>query len=65
MYGTYERLNVHVLASPREVIKAASMKLREECRRGPEHRRGRHQFYRNMLDYHEKAAKLYREWRLM
>lgn len=64
MFGTYERLNVHVFASNRAVIKAASQKLKPECRFSREHRRGRHVFYRNMLEYHAKSQNLVRNFRL-
>jgi hypothetical protein len=64
-YGTYCRLNVHVRATPREVIKAARRKIRKDLRSNPEFRAARKHFYRDMLGYHERAAKLADEWRLV
>jgi hypothetical protein len=57
MLGTYHRLNLPVWASNREVIKAASRKLKNW--RNPKEREARHKFYRTMIDYHQKARKLY------
>lgn len=64
MYGTYQRLNVSVYASNREVIRAASRKLKPSARHSREYREGRHLFYRNMIEYHAKALALVKEWRL-
>ena len=64
MVGTYQRLNLSVYASNREVIRAASRKLKPSARRSREYREGRHLFYRNMLEYHAEALRLAREWRL-
>jgi len=59
MYGTYCRLNVHVFASNRDVITAASRKmLKASVRRGREHRAARHAFYRQMLHCHRKDRDL-------
>ena len=64
MYGTYCRLNVHVYASNREVIKAASRKLKPEVRRSREQRDARHRFYRSMLEYHAGDGRLVSTFRL-
>ena len=64
MYGTYCRLNVHVSASWRDVVRAASTKLVAETRFTRAHRQVRHMFYRKMLDYHHKEQKLVRHWRM-
>lgn len=60
MLGTYNRLNLHVSASPREVIRAASRKIKRSHRYAREHRADRHKFYRLMLDYHGEAGELFR-----
>jgi hypothetical protein len=63
MFGTYCRLNVHVYASNREVIKAAKGKLAKSAL-GPKDREARKRFYRTMLDYHRDARKMVTEFRL-
>lgn len=60
MYGTYCRLNLPVWASDREVIRAASKKLKRRFRHDRKRRDVRHEFYRNMLQYHADARELYR-----
>jgi hypothetical protein len=62
MFGTYERLNVHVYASNLGVIREARKKLLNP--RNPEEREARKKFYRMMLDYHEQARNLVEEFRL-
>jgi hypothetical protein len=62
--GTYNRLGVHVYASPREVIRAARTKLKHQALRDREYRKSRHEFYRAMLKFHKKARKLVTNWRL-
>ncbi|MFZ5693265.1 MAG: hypothetical protein ACOY5F_18685 [Pseudomonadota bacterium] len=64
MLGTYHRLNVHVFASWRDVIRAASTKLKREARRDPARRDARKVFYREMLRHHRDAQELVRAWRL-
>jgi hypothetical protein len=64
MYGTYQRLRVHVSASDSDVIRAARAKLKPSCWHDTSYREGRKLFYRNMLDYHHKAREMVREWRL-
>jgi hypothetical protein len=64
MFGTYERLNVHVMASNIAVIRAARLKLKPEFlsrkgRRGQIARIACKAFYRNMLQYHVEARELY------
>jgi hypothetical protein len=63
-YATYQRLNLHVGASNREVIKAASKKLKPKVRYAFMHREARHQFYRDMIAHHNMARDLVRQWRL-
>jgi hypothetical protein len=64
MFGTYNRLRVHVYASDRAVIKAASLKLKKQFRHTRKDRVARHKFYRQMLDYHHEHQDLCREFRL-
>jgi hypothetical protein len=59
LYGTYCRLRVHVSASNRAVIKAASRKITREHRYGRAQRDARHAFYRAMLECHRDAGNLY------
>ena len=63
MYGTYERLGVHVFASAKEVIRAAQTKLAPAAFT-LEHRQRRKEFYKIMLRYHKEAQELVRGWRL-
>jgi hypothetical protein len=63
-HGIYERLAVSVFASDREVIKAASRKLRPEARFSRNHRKARHSFYRDMLARHRAALQLVVRFRL-
>ena len=64
MYGTYSRLNLHVSASWRDVIRASSTRLMAQARFSKAQRRQRHAFYRQMLDYHRNAQEIVRFWRL-
>lgn len=64
MFGTYQRLGVHVYASNREVIKAARSKLQKRCWHDPAYREGRKLFYRNMLEYHAQARALCNTFKL-
>lgn len=64
MFGTYQRLGVHVHASDMTVIRAARRKLRKSCWHDPAYREGRKLFYRNMLEYHAQARGLARAYRL-
>lgn len=63
MFGTYQRLNVPVWASNMQVIRAARAKLRPSCWHDTSYREGRKLFYRNMLEYHAQALRLYLECR--
>jgi hypothetical protein len=58
-YGTYQRLNVSVLATPRVVVRAASRKLTKQFRTSAADRGSRHEFYRIMLRLHRRSAHLY------
>ncbi len=63
-YGTYLRLDITVHASWRTVVRAAARKLTPEARRDPAKRATRHQFYRQMLEYHRGAQETVSHWRL-
>lgn len=63
-FGTYNRLNLHVSATGRDVIRAARTKIAEHHRRDPAMREARKAFYRQMLEYHAGAQDLVREFRL-
>lgn len=65
MYGTYCRLNVHVSASWRDVVRASTLKLNRKFRRSHkmDDRNMRKGFYRTMLDYHKSARELLGEYR--
>lgn len=64
MLGTYHRLNVHVFASWRKVVRAAAGKLNRSARRDPTKRSARKLFYREMLRHHRDAQELVHAWRL-
>jgi hypothetical protein len=64
MYGTYLRLNRHVHAGWRTVIRAAAAKLTREARRDPAKRDLRKQFYREMLTHHRDAQQIVHRFRL-
>lgn len=59
MYGTYCRLNVPVFATKMAVIRAARKKVHAKMRRNPKYREARHDFYRKMIEYHERAFGLF------
>jgi hypothetical protein len=52
MYGTNLRLDVHVHASWRGVVRAAANKLTGQARRGPSTRDRRKALYRDMPGHH-------------
>lgn len=62
-FGTYQRLNVHVLASDREVIRATRKKISETHLYDRRARTARHSLYKEMLHHHKKARELYIEYR--
>lgn len=64
MFGAYTRLGVHVGASNRDVIRAASRKLKKRFRFARKHRAARHKFYRQMLRHHRDHRKLVRAFNL-
>jgi hypothetical protein len=58
MFGTYQRLGVHVMASDLEVIRAARKKLARGAFKR-EHRAFRRDFYAAMLRHHEDARRVF------
>ena len=64
MFGTYQRLGVHVYASNLEVIRAARKKLTRKAQRDLSYRTARKDFYRIMLRYHQEARQLVAEFAL-
>ncbi|MBV1702881.1 MAG: hypothetical protein KGQ46_13790 [Hyphomicrobiales bacterium] len=64
MYGTYCRLNLNVSVSARAVIRASAQLIKVEARFARTTRAARHNFYRQMLDYHRGAQEMVRYWRL-
>jgi hypothetical protein len=56
--GTYKRLGVTVFASDREVIRAASRKLKRAARLDRKHGEAPHAFQRQMLTCHHAALEL-------
>jgi len=57
----YNRLNLHVSASNREVVAAAHRLLRNDARRSSDSRKGRHEWLRCILACHAEAQKVYRD----
>jgi hypothetical protein len=64
MFGTYNRLHVTIYDSNMVVLRAAWRKLNPKTRRNREGKEHRKQFYRLMLQYHQEACDLAREYRL-
>ena len=60
-WGTYCRLNLHVSASTRDVLRAAQKVIKPEARYSRKARKQRHFFYRNMLAMHNRAVELYQK----
>ncbi len=63
MFGTYQRLGVHVWASDMQVIRAAQRKLKRSAWYDRKSRVERHRFYRLMLRYHRAEQELCRKYR--
>ena len=64
LFEIFSRLNLHVSATNREVIRVARLLITEEGRRDPAKREQRKAFYRQMLNYHAGAQALVRDFRL-
>lgn len=65
MYASYSYLNIHVLASDRELIKAIRKSFRKDVRRKRTFRERRHAYYREMLSYHHKEQAMVKEFNLL
>jgi hypothetical protein len=59
MFGTYCRLNVHVLTSNLTVIRALRRKLRPESLTDPAKRDARKAIYREILAIHARQRALF------
>lgn len=59
-WATYERLNLPVWATSLDVIRKARSRLTPGARKSRKLRAARHEFYRDILDCHRRAADLYR-----
>ncbi len=64
MQGTYDRLGVHVSATPLEVLRAARKKIHPLFRTDRDCRDKRHHFFRMMLRYHRDWQKLCNQFRM-
>lgn len=58
-YAQYCRLNLHVSASNRKVVKRAHLMLRPAVRYAHKHRADRHAWLRSILQEHANARKLF------
>lgn len=58
MFATYNRLGLHVSASPRRVIRAARGVIARN-KLGRKHAANRKNFYRRILQEHKDAGDLY------
>lgn len=63
MFSTYQRLNLHVSANARDVIRAARGKLTKRALKR-ECRTARHEFLRQMLAHHANWQETCRTWRM-
>ena len=59
MFGTYQRLNVHVMEPDIAVVRAARERIHVRHRNSPEKKKERKIFYREMLKYHEEERELF------
>jgi hypothetical protein len=64
MFATYQRLHLHVFASWRDVVRAASTRLAADARHDPARRPARKQFYREMLRHHRESQRIVHRFRL-
>ena len=60
MFGTYNRLNLHVTDSNAELIRRAR-RMVHKTKRGRDARTMRHDLYRLLIEQHAKARALYVE----
>lgn len=64
MFGTYQRLGVHVWSSNRVLLRLARKMIAPAYRSRQDYRDARHKFYREMIAHHHNEQTLMREWRL-
>jgi uncharacterized protein (DUF305 family) len=64
MLSTYHRLNLHVSASWRDVVRAARRKIAKKHRTCRDKSEARKSFYRVMLKHHHDARELCRTFKL-
>jgi hypothetical protein len=64
MQGTYGRLQIHVFASWRDVVRAANGRIARKHRRAPAMREERKRLSRGMLGCHHRLQELVRTFRL-
>ena len=59
MFGTYQRLGVHVMAPNIAVVRAARELIHIRHRNLPEKKKERKIFYKEILKYHEEERELF------
>lgn len=64
MFGTYQRLGVHVYEPDIAVVRAARRLITPKHRSSPEKKEERKVFYRQMLDHHRHERELCKEFSL-
>lgn len=64
MYALYCRLNLHVHASDRSVIRAVRRKINPNALRDPHQREARKVIYRRLIEEHQKARDIVTHFRL-
>lgn len=64
MFGTYSRPGLPVSGSRRAVIRAARRRIDPMFLWDRSWREGRHAFSRQMLEYHQRAQQIVREYQL-
>lgn len=63
MFSTYQRLDLRVTASPRQVIRAARRVIAVHHRNARAARDARREFYGWMLEHHKRARTLFNHYR--
>ena len=61
-YGTYNRLNLHVSATPKQVLRALYKKLKPSARKR-KFRENRHAIARDVLQHHCDARSIFIHYR--
>lgn len=62
MYAQYQRLNLHVTATNRELVKSAHKLLSPKGKSNAQ-RQARHDWLRQMLNYHKDEQQLCKDFR--